>query len=185
MDRRELLRAIAALTGCAFVGTERVFAVALSDSDAYTPAQVALLDEITETILPHTDTPGAKDAQVGAFIARYSTACYTPQNLAVLHAGLGDVDARARKAHNAEFAKCTNAQKQKLLVDIDAEAKRHARESGENSSQPPHWFTLCKQLTLLGFFTSEAGATRVARYRPVSGPYKGVVPYKGETFWAW
>ena len=72
-----------------------------------------------------------------------------------------------------------------MLIDIDAEAKRRARELGDNSNQPPHWFTLCKQLTLFGFFTSEAGASRVARYRPVPGPYKGVVPYKGETFWAW
>jgi hypothetical protein len=42
-----------------------------------------------------------------------------------------------------------------------------------------------KQLTLFGFFTSEAGSTRVSRYRPVPGPYRGCVPYvEGETFWA-
>jgi len=184
MDRRELLRAIAALTGCAFVGVDRVLADTI-ESAAYTPAQVALFDEIAETILPRTDTPGAKEAQVGAYIARYSTACYTPANLAILRAGLGDIDARSRKAYGTAFIRCTGKQKEKLLVDIDADAKRHARESGDNNGQPPHWFTLCKQLTLLGFFTSEAGATRVARYRPVPGAYKGVVPYKGETFWAW
>jgi hypothetical protein len=49
----------------------------------------------------------------------------------------------------------------------------------------PHYFTLMKQLTLLGFFTSEPGSTRVLRYRPVPGKYKGCVPYrKGETSWA-
>jgi hypothetical protein len=43
-----------------------------------------------------------------------------------------------------------------------------------------------KQLTLFGFFTSEPGATRVARYRPIPGRYKGCIPYvKGETFWSW
>jgi len=184
MDRRELLRTIAALTGCAVVGADRIFA-AVSDSTAYTQAQVALFDEIAETILPHTDTPGAKDAQVGAYIARYSAACYTPANLTILRAGLDDIDARSRKAHGTDFMRCTSKQKEGLLIDIDAEAKRRARELGDNSDQPPHWFTLCKQLTLFGFFTSEAGASRVARYRPVPGPYKGVVPYKGETFWAW
>jgi hypothetical protein len=186
MDRRELLRAIAALTGCAFVGAERLYAfTTTTDSGAYTPAQIALLDEIAETILPRTDTPGAKDAQVGAYIARYSAACYTPANLAVLRAGLGDIDARSRSSHGVEFMRSTNEQKRKLLIDIDAEAKRRAQALGENSDQPPHWFTLCKQLTLLGFFTSEAGTTRVSRYRPVPGQYKGVVPYKGEPFWAW
>ncbi len=181
MDRRELLRAVAALTGCAVIGAERLFAAA-PDSAAYTPAQVALFDEIAETILPRTDTPGAKDAQVGAYIARYSAACYPPANLAILRAGLADIDARARKAYGSDFMRCTRKQREALLIDIDAAAKRHAREPGD---QPPHWFTLCKQLTLFGFFTSEAGASRVARYRPVPGPYKGVVPYKGETFWAW
>ena len=184
MDRRELLRAIAALTGCAFVGAERIFAAA-PDSAVYTPAQVALLDEIAETILPRTDTPGAKDAQVGAYIARYSAACYNPTDLAVLRAGLGDIDARSHKAYGIDFIRCTGRQKEMLLVDIDAEAKRHAREAADNRGQSPHWFTLCKQLTLMSFFTSEAGATHVARYRPVPGAYKGVVAYKGETFWAW
>lgn len=184
MDRRELLRAIAALTGCAFVGADHVFA-AVADTAAYTPAQIALLDEIAETILPRTDTPGAKDAQVGAYIARYSAACYSPTDLAVLRAGLVDIDARSRKVHGTDFVRSTGKQKETLLVTIDAEAKRHAREAGDKPGQSPHWFTLCKQLTLMSFFTSEAGATRVARYRPVPGPYKGVVPYKGETFWAW
>lgn len=185
MDRRELLRAIAALTGCAFVGADLVFAVSATDSNAYTPAQVALLDEIAETILPRTNTPGAKDAQVGAYIARYSAACYNPTDLAVLRAGLVDIDARSRKAYGTDFIRCTSKQKETLLIDIDAEAKRRAHATGDSPAQPPHWFTLCKQLTLMSFFTSEAGATQVARYRPVPGPYKGVVPYKGETFWAW
>jgi hypothetical protein len=186
MDRRELLRAIAALTGCAFVGAEGLFAAATAaDSVAYTPAQIALLDEIAETILPRTDTPGAKDAQVGAYIARYSAACYTPANLAVLRAGLSDIDTRSRAVHGVEFVRSAGEQRRKLLIDIDAEAKRHAQALGENSDQAPHWFTLCKQLTLLGFFTSEAGTTRVTHYRPIPGPYKGVVPYKGEPFWAW
>ena len=182
MDRREMLRAIAALTGTAFVGTDRTF-VAASDSSVYTPTQVTLLDDIAETILPRTDMPGAKDAQVGACIARYSAACYTPANLEILRAGLGDIDTRSHKACSADFMRCTRKQKENLLVAIDVEAKRHAR--GDRFNQPPHWFTLCKQLTLMCFFTSEVGATQVARYRPVPGPYKGMVAYKGETFWAW
>jgi len=188
MDRRELLRTIAALTGCAFVGEQRAEALVYVHTDGwstYLDDNIALLDEIAETILPRTDTPGAKDARVGAFIARYSSACYAPADLTILREGIADLDVHSRKAYGMGFVNCTSAQKQKLLTDIDAEAKRHAREAGDNRGQSPHWFTLCKQLTLMSFFTSEAGATQVARYRPVPGRYKGVVPYKGETFWAW
>ena len=42
----------------------------------------------------------------------------------------------------------------------------------------PHYFSLMKQLTLLGFFTSEVGATKALRYVPVPGRYEGCVPYK-------
>jgi hypothetical protein len=73
------------------------------------------------------------------------------------------------------------AQRQAMLEEVDAEAKLQAKSAEAN----PHWFTMCKQLTLFGFFTSEPGATKVARDRPIPGKYHGRIPYhKGETFWA-
>lgn len=186
MDRRELLHTIAALTGSAFVGADRatafVYVHAPDEDEAYGPGPIALLDEIAETILPRTDTPGAKDAQVGRFIARHAVACYDEAKLAILRAGLADVDRRSRKETGRDFTSAGAEQRQTLLMRIDAEAKRHSKDQPD---RPPHWFTLFKQLTLFGFFTSEAGATQVLRYRPIPGPYKGVVPYKqGETFWS-
>jgi hypothetical protein len=71
-----------------------------------------------------------------------------------------------------------------LLDEIDREARRYAEAPGHDRDGTPHYFTLMKQLTLYGFFTSEPGATKVLRCRP-PGRYKGVVDYKGEAFWAW
>jgi hypothetical protein len=179
MRRRELLGWIAATTGCAVVGADVATALPASP-----PAdmRIDLLDEIAETILPRTDTPGARDARVGAFIARYSAARCDEAQRATLRAGLADIEARSRKAFGRPFLRAGAAQKQALLARIDAEAKRHAKV---DHGQPPHYFVLIKQLTLLGFFTSEAGATQVLRYRPIPGPYKGVVPYrKGEASWS-
>jgi hypothetical protein len=132
--------------------------------------------------LPRTDTPGAKDAKVGDFIARYSTACYTAAQIASLRAGLSALDAAMRKQFGTNFMHATPVHRQALLVEIDHEAKRQAsKASGDN----PHWFTLCKQLTLFGFFSSEPGATKVTRDRPIPGEYHGCIPYKkGETFWS-
>jgi hypothetical protein len=176
---------IAAATGCAFIaGCRRP---APSTGSLFTPDDVAVFDEVAETILPRTDTPGAKDAQVGAFIARYSQGCYTPEQLAILKAGLGALNAEMTKRFGVDFLRATPAQRTKALIDIDREAHAYARAPGhEADGKAPHWFTLMKQLTLFGFFTSELGATKVARYRPVPGKYKGVVDYKpGEAFWAW
>ncbi len=80
------------------------------------------------------------------------------------------------------FLDASKAQRQALLTAIDQEARKHA---ADKAKEVPHYFTLMKQLTLFGFFTSRPGSTRVLRYRPVPGKYKGCVPYKkGETSWA-
>jgi hypothetical protein len=181
MHRRELLKMIAAATGCALVGMEAALA-APAARPPFSKRDLAMLDEIAETILPRTDTPGAKDAAVGAFIARYSAACYEPAQLRSLQQGIGTLDATMRAKTGRDFLHASPAQRQSLLIEIDLQARKRAKEPGHDV---PHYFTLMKQLTLLGFFTSEPGSTRVLRYRPVPGPYKGIVPYKkGETSWA-
>jgi hypothetical protein len=181
MNRRDLLKCIAAATGCALIGMEGALAAPAARSP-FSARDLAMFDEISETILPRTDTPGAKDAAVGAFIARYSAACYEPAQLLILKQGVVTLDALMRAKAGADFLHATPAQRQALLIDIDLQARKHAREPGQSV---PHYFTLMKQLTLLGFFTSEPGSTRVLRYRPVPGKYKGIVPYiKGEASWA-
>jgi hypothetical protein len=181
MHRRELLKLIAAATGCALVGMEGALA-APGIHTRFSKRDLAMLDEIAETIIPRTDTPGARDAGVGAFIARYAQACYEPAQLRSLQQGIVTLDARMRAQAGADFLHASAAQRQALLTQIDLEARKHAKEPGQSA---PHYFTLMKQLTLLGFFTSEPGSTRVLRYRPVPGKYKGCVPYrKGQTSWA-
>jgi Gluconate 2-dehydrogenase subunit 3 len=188
MQRRELIQLIAALTGCAFVGRDALWAA--GDTKAplpYSDADVDLLGEVADTILPATDTPGARDAAVGPFIARYSAACYPPEHIALLKSGILDIDARMQALQGKGFQQADEQAKISLLTQIDRQAKEHARVAdAKTRDESPHYFTLMKQLTLYGFFTSEPGATRVARYRPVPGKYRGCIPYvKGETFWAW
>jgi hypothetical protein len=188
MQRRELINMIAAVTGVAFVGTDALFAAGEAQSKSnYSDSDIQLFDDVAETILPRTDTPGAKDAAVGRFIARYSEACYEPQHIAILQNGIGDINGQMKKRHGVNFIHAGEEEKRSLLTTIDTQAKQYAQTLGPlGDDKSPHYFSLLKQLTLLGFFTSEPGATRVARYRPVPGKYKGCTPYiKGETFWAW
>lgn len=175
MERRELLKWIAAVTGCAFAGSSRAVAASGAAQPApFSQADITLLDDIADTILPRTSTPGAKDVGVGAFIARYSLKCYSEAELAILRGGL--------RTLGAEFRHALPRQRTALLTRIDAEAKLQAHRQPEH----PHYFSLLKQLTLLGYFTSEPGSTKALRYRPIPGKYKGIVPYKkGATSWAW
>jgi hypothetical protein len=197
MQRRELIQWIAAITGCAFAGSDALWAAGDTVPPiAYSDADIDFLDSVAETILPRTDTPGARDAAVGSFIARYSAACYPPEHLALLKSGMAEIDARMQALQGKGFQQASDEAKTSLLVQIDREAKDHARrrhahagDASPSDAVPreavPHYFTLIKQLTLYGFFTSEAGATRVVRNRPVPGKYKGCIPYHGEPFWAW
>ncbi len=186
MNRRELLKFIAAATGCAFIGTGRVLAATISGSDMkFSAGDIAFFDEVAETILPKTKTPGAKEAKVGEFIAVYSSACYEPAQLQVLTEGIALLNAHMQKKFGTDFLRAGVKHQQTALIEIDRQAKEVAASSKDNPNLPPHYFTLIKQLTLLGFFTSEPGSTRVARYRPVPGKYKGCINYrKGDTFWA-
>jgi len=98
MDRRELLKMIFAATGAAMIGLPALASAKLPAAPpgaGFSEAEIATLDEIAETILPRTGTPGAKDAATGAFMARFVTDCYTARQQATFRAGLADIDKRA------------------------------------------------------------------------------------------
>jgi len=124
------------------------------------PAQGALLAEIAETILPQTDTPGAKAARVHVFIDLALARCATPsQQQAVLTA----LDGLA-----AAF----------LTLSPDARRLRVEQIA-------PDALAVLRDLTLLGYFTSEVGATQALAYEPVPGSYRGCVDLKpGQKAWA-
>ena len=181
MDRRELLKMIVAATGAAMVGLPALAqgqAPAGGTRIAFSDADVGLLDEIAETILPRTRTPGAKDAGAGLFMATFVSDCYTTRQQAVFRSGLVDINKRA----GGRFVSLTPEARTGLLRALDAEAKaRHAdvTETGtpEEGEAMPHYFTMLKQLAIFGFFTSKVGATGVLQYVAVPGRYDGDLAY--------
>ncbi|MET4727064.1 hypothetical protein ABIE09_000858 [Lysobacter enzymogenes] len=190
MERRELLKMIAAATGAAMIGVPAfVFGQAPvpSGNSAFSEADVAKLDEIADTILPRTKTPGAKDAGTGLFIATFVSDCYTPEYQAIFRAGLADLDQRA----GGRFVSLSAQARTELLRALDAEAGQRINSmaiatGGDNrKALKPHYFTMIKQLVLFGFFTSKAGSTQALRYVAVPGRYDGDAAYEpGTPAWA-
>lgn len=181
MDRRELLKMIVAATGAAMVGLPALVRGQAPVAGARVPfsdADVGTLDEIAETILPRTTTPGAKDAGAGLFMVTFVTDCYTQKQQAAFRAGLADIDKRA----GGRFVSLAPQDRTGLLRALDAEARKHAvdvTETGttEEGEAMPHYFTMIKQLTIFGFFTSKVGATEVLKYVAVPGRYDGDLAY--------
>jgi len=200
MNRRDALARVALLMGGAVIGGDYFLtgcSPASSDKEAgdtkgkaaannfkpLTPEQTAYLTEVADTILPATKTPGAKAANVGSFMAVMVRDCYKPEDQQIFMDGLGKLEAASQKQNSKGFLESTPAQRTALLVALDAEQKNYSKT--KKLEQPNHYFRMMKELSLLGFFTSEVGATQVLRYLPVPGKYDGNVPYKkGDRAWA-
>lgn len=187
MERRELLKRIAFLTGCAFVGSELLLQGCSNPSagndNGFTEKELALLNEMAETILPKTTSPGAKDAAVGSFITVMVNDCYTKQDQQIFHDGLKTFSVWCKEKHQKDFLALNAEQRTQLLKILDEEAKEHGNLKKDN--EPAHYFTMIKQMTLFGFFTSETGATQALRHIAIPGKYDGALTYKkGDRAWA-
>ncbi len=170
MNRRESLVRLSALAGHALFPQvlERfglaATALARAPQD-WTPevlssAQGHLLAEVVDTIIPDTDTPGAKAARVHVFVDLMLKHCATAAERQVVLAALDGIGGR--------FLTAARAERESQLAKIDAAA-----------------LALLKQLTLVGYFTSEIGASEALAYDPVPGAYRGCVDLKpGQRAWA-
>lgn len=202
MERREAVRYISILLGGTIVGADAFITgckTGTRSTTEWSTDDVAYLNEIGETILPQTATPGAKAANVGQFMTVMVNDCYEESDRKVFRDGMNQLNDASKKQFGQSFLNCTPQQKHDLLAQLDKEAKTYQKKvnefnGNENKKETaeiqkgnlnyrkqhmsPHYFSMMKQLTLLGFFTSEVGATKAVRYIPVPGRYDGNVPYK-------
>jgi Gluconate 2-dehydrogenase subunit 3 len=205
ISRREAMRHVTVLLGgVALVDGESVLAaMAAQETTAaqgvgtFTAAEVAFLDEIAETILPETNTPGAKAARTGAFMALMVTDAYTLRNQQIFRDGMQSLDEACRREYAVPFIQARPEQRLALLQRLDAErqaeidaldAMRRSRAPAAPPSTPDtpvHYFRMMKELALLGYFTSEIGYRQAMRYIETPGRYDPCAPHKpGEKIWA-
>lgn len=206
VSRRDAFRRVALMLGGAVltggaraeafsVTPDALTAAMAQGAGAFSAADIALLDEIAETILPETSTPGAKAAKTGAFMALMVTDCYTAEEQGVFRSGMQALDEACRAATKTSFMQATPAQRTALLVTLDREQKTAMDErltfrtrfpaAPPAAPAPAHYFRMMKELALLGYFTSEIGYTKAMRYRESPGRFEPDAPLApGDTSWA-
>ena len=188
MDRREAITRVGWILGGTIVGANLFLETGCKStgkqvSELFNPDQISFLNEIGETILPATSSPGAKAANVGQFMAVMVKDCYTKRDQQIFVKGLKRIDEQCREANGKGFMDCNAQERTAFLTEMDAKQKAYMEH--KQKEQPSHYFRMIKELTLLGFFTSEVGATQALRYVAVPGRYDGDVPYKkGDKAWA-
>jgi Gluconate 2-dehydrogenase subunit 3 len=174
MERRELIQwlvATAGLRALESLAPQDLLALG-RDVHRRTTAGRALdahaLETITlaaERIIPKTDTPGATDAGVGAFVDKMLADWHTPAEREQFLAGLPELDRRCRAGAGKDFIACSEADQVAVLTALDDEA----RASSE------HWFARLKYLTVYGYCTSEPGMRALGLF-PLPWRYDGCAP---------
>lgn len=197
MNRREALSRVALLMGSAVTAPTMIaFMDGCKTKDAATgaefafdPDQLNLVSEVAEVIIPKTDTPGAKDARVGEFVQKMLKDCYYEKDQKSFMAGLS-------KLEDKDFMKVTPEERITLLMAAEQESmdelerigdeRGKAQEAGKEFDEPGvPFFRLMKELTLLGYFTSEPGATQALAYVQIPGRYDGCIDLEpGQKAWA-
>ncbi|MBB6501275.1 gluconate 2-dehydrogenase subunit 3 family protein [Pedobacter cryoconitis] len=207
MERRDAVRNIAFLMGGALSATTiGVFLEgcntppAKKGSELFSANQDQLITEIADTIIPSTKTPGAKAAGVGPWISMMVRDCYPKEAQDVFVKGLEDLEARAKKQYNNSFLKITAKEREQLLGKVRDETVAAQKADGEKNAAaekakgkaltgtvkaakygpqgPSYFFAIARDLTLLGYFTSEIGATQALEYIDIPGRYDGCVDLK-------
>jgi hypothetical protein len=201
MDRRTAISRVAILLGSTIIGGDLFISgckgergttaqTVLSDS------QISYLNEVAETILPKTTaSEGAKAANVGMFMKIMVRDCYSPEEREIFFKGLDDLEDASQKMNGKGFLKSSAEERKKLLISLDnqlkettkknellkqkeAERQKSSQASGKpnylKKTPPPSYFAMVKQLSLLGYFTSEIGYKSMG-YVPVPGRYDGNV----------
>jgi predicted house-cleaning noncanonical NTP pyrophosphatase (MazG superfamily) len=186
MNRREAVQNISLLLGGTLVGMNAFLTgckTKTGSEEAFSQTDIAYLDEIADTILPATGTPGAKAAQVGQFMTVMVNDCYEAKDQKAFREGMDKINEASEKEFNNNFMKITPEQRHQLLVKLDGEAKEYTKN--KKPEDAAHYFRLMKELTLLGYFTSEIGSTQARRYAAVPGRFDACIPYKkGDKAWA-
>ena len=170
ISRRDAIRRAALLAGVVLapewlMAVDQVARPAAAAS-RLTPAHAAIAAAVADRIIPRTDTPGAADVGVPAFIGLLYGEFMTSAERRMLTDGLSAVDAAAKSAHRAAFTTLT-ADRQDALLRTIARAEE-GRDQG--------FFRLIRSATVLGYFTSEQVGRNVLHYDPVPGRYDGCVP---------
>src|SRR5690554_6467585 len=182
MNRRDALKSMVLMMGGTMVGAsviltgcapeDRIEGLEFSDRD------IAFLDEIGETIIPTTDTPGAKATEIGAFMVLMVKDTYNKEQQEIFVEGLNNLRKEFKDQAGNDFVEASSEERTNFLNHVNEKAQAEGR-------QGPHYINMLKDLTVLGYFTSEIGATKALRYVETPGRYDPCVDYnKGDKVFA-
>ena len=144
----------------------------------FTTQEGSIMEQMVDRIIPTTDTPGAIDVGVHTFIDRMMADFYEEEKKLAFQAAIQKVDEDAKADFGKKFTALSDEQKDELLKKYDQAA--YTKTTGED-----HFFKTMKELTILGYFTSEQVGEQVMSYDPIPDTYDGCISWEeGKPDWS-
>ncbi|MBI2073032.1 MAG: gluconate 2-dehydrogenase subunit 3 family protein [Gemmatimonadetes bacterium] len=153
LSRREMIQTTAAALAAAPLLTAGAVAACSRGAPGrfLTAAEFALLDQLTELIIPTDDhSPGARAARVAGYIDGRLAESLDPEWQALWRAGLQAVDALSRELNGTPFLEAAPDQRVAVLT-------RMAAGDSDPKTPPERFFNQLKRWTVRGYYTSEIG----------------------------
>jgi len=178
MNRREWLKCVSALAAGAVAAPALLAtfdAFAATRAPDYAPSffngpQNQLVTSVVDIIIPRSDTPGAVDAGVPAFIDQMFTSVYTREEQQRYLTSLAAFD----QAGGKPYLQLDDRQRKALVKKLHEQAL--AKPADANAATAANFVLMTKKLSMLGFFLSEPGCTQVLQYVAVPGSFHADLP---------
>lgn len=149
--------------------------------------QAQLIDALTETIIPRTETPGASDTEVYRFVIYSLKNNVSKKSQNSFLEGLGEIQEHSNSKYKQNFEDCEAEERADILLALSLGVSRFSGLPGkiQNKILGEPFFSILKRLTIQGYCTSELGATQSFAYDPVPMEYKSCIPLlENQKSWA-
>lgn len=176
MNRRDALKSVILMMGGTMAGAGVILTGCAPEDQIvgleFSPKDIAFLDEIGEAIIPTTDTPGAKAVGIGGFMVMMVKDTYNAEQQASFVDGLNFIRKDFKTGKGIDFMEATLEERTAYLNELKAKATADAEDKNAGVIK------MLQDLTVLGYFTSEVGATQQLRYYEVPGKFDPCIEYK-------
>jgi len=183
LNRRDILERMAMVTG----GAVSITILSACDGGVSVPedvenielkalnkAQLDLVADLADTIIPDTETPGAKSVNVHYFVDELAANWMTAGERDGFLNNLTALDQRIKSERGSSFSSLSADAKSAVLDSLGLELLATGLGSGNRDK---HIYLELRELIIFGYYTSEVGASEELLYDPIPGEYKGCIPF--------
>lgn len=149
--------------------------------------QERFVADVAETIIPKTDTPGAKDLSLHLFVLKMVDDCFSKKEQAAFMDGLDKLSKEAENRYNKPFSQCSQPQREALLNELDhklAAYQKTLQAQPKNAKKEPPaddmlaFYGITKGETIFGYTNSKYFMTKQIVYELIPGRYNPNFPVK-------